>query len=151
MDNFKKLIGKFSTSTMQKDISLLIENKCNQLLNFDCKTVDKFPDLKTTSKNNDSGQIPISNIVGYCPTSANNTRVCSTCNKDISKKKKGAKFCSKKCKNNYTNPILNPKNNLLRRLYKTQTGGLLFDVSEFIVLSEQQRELLSRINSIYNN
>lgn len=145
-DNFKKLIEKYSTSTMQKDISLLIEKKCNELL----KIVDKFPDCKTTSKDNESGQIHISDIVGYCPPSANDTRVCLTCKKDISDKKKTAKFCSKKCKNDYTNPILNPKNNLVRRLEKLQSGCLLFDVSEFIVLSEQQRELLNRINSIKN-
>lgn len=146
-DNFIKLIEKYSTSTMQKDISLLIEKKCNELL----KTVDKFPDCKTTSKITDSGQIHISNIVGYCPPSANDTRVCLTCGNDISHKRKTARFCSKKCKNDYTNPILNPKNNLLRRLERVQSGCLLFDVSEFIVLSEQQRELLNRMNSIKNS
>jgi len=146
-DKFKLLIEKYSTSTMQKDISLLIEKKCNELL----KIVDKFPDCLTDTKTADSGQIHISNIVGYCPTSANDTRVCFTCKNDISHKKKTARFCSKKCKNNYTNPILNPKNNLLRRLYKIQTGGLLFDISEFIVLSEQQRELLNRVNTIKNS
>lgn len=146
LDNFKKLISKFSTSTIQKDISFLIEKKCDELL----KIVDKFPDCKTTSKNDDSGQIHISNIVGYCPHPQNETRLCLTCGNDISHKKKTAKFCSKKCKNDYTNPILNPKNNLLRRLERVRGGCLLFDVSEFIVLSEQQRELLNRMNSIKN-
>jgi len=143
---FKNLVAKYSTSPIQKDISILIENKCNELL----KIVDKFPECKPTSKINESGQIPPYNIVGYCPTTAKDTRVCLTCGNDISHKRKIAKFCCKKCKNDYTNPKLNPKNNLLRRLYKIQTGGLLFDISEFIVLSAQQRELLNNINSIRN-
>jgi len=146
LDNFKKLIRKYSTSKMQNDISILIEKKFNELL----KTVDNFTDYKTTSKNDDSGQLHISNIVGYCPPSAKDTRLCLTCQKDISHKRKTARFCSKKCKNDYTNPILNPKNNLLRRLERVRGGCLLFDVSEFIVLSEQQRELLNRMNSIKN-
>jgi len=146
LDNFKKLIRKYSTSKMQNDISILIEKKCDELL----KIVDKFPDCKTTSKNDDSGQIHISNIVGYCPPSEITTRLCLTCGNDISHKRKTARFCSKKCNNDYTNPILNPKNNLLRRLERVRGGCLLFDVSEFIVLSEQQRELLNRMNSIKN-
>jgi hypothetical protein len=150
LDNFKKLVCKYSTSTIQKDISFLIENKCNELLKFDCKTVDKFPDLKTPQKITDSGQIHISNIVGYCPTTAKDTRVCLTCGNDISHKRKIAKFCCKKCKNDYTNPKLNPKNSLLRRIDKRKKDSTLFDVSEFIVLSEQQRELLNNINSIRN-
>jgi len=150
LDNFKKLICKYSTSTIKKDISFLIENKCNELLKFDCKTVDKFPDCKTPQKITDSGQIHISNIVGYCPTTAKDTRVCLTCGNDISHKRKIAKFCCKKCKNDYTNPKLNPKNSLLRRIDKRKKDSTLFDVSEFIVLSAQQRELLNNINSIRN-
>jgi hypothetical protein len=140
---FKKTVDKYSTSTIQTDLQKLIETKCFELLRNNSKTVDKFPDLK----NAESGQIHISNIVGYCPQSEIKTeRLCLTCKTDISHKKLIAKFCSKKCKNDFTNPILNPKNNLLNAVKRMQRRGLLFQVEE--LLTTQQIELLNRENTI---
>jgi hypothetical protein len=147
LSKFKKLICKYSTSTLQKDISLLIEKKCTQLLYDDNKKGDKLTDIIIPQKTTEKGQINISNIVLDCPIPI---RICLTCGKDISHKKKGAKFCKKKCRNKYTNPLLNPRNNLLRRLEKIQSYPLLFDVSQCIELTIQQRELINTPNSIYS-
>ena len=149
-DKFIKVVCKYSTSTMQKDISFLIEKKCTELLYHSGEIVDKFTDNLTIEKTTDSGQITTSYIVGYCPPSTINTRVCLTCQRDISDKKKIAKYCSKKCKNDFTNPLLTPKNNLIKKLKKIEKENCLFDVLEFVVFSEQQRELLNRKNTIQN-
>lgn len=150
LNNFKKLISKYSTSTLQKDISNLSEQKCNQLLNIEGKKGDKLTDLFNNIQHIKKGQINISNIVSFCPkVEDSKPRICLTCKTDISNKKKSAKFCSKKCKNDYTNPLLNPKNNLLRRIEKINSYPLLFDNSEFIILSAIEKELLIKTNSIY--
>jgi len=149
LNKFKNLISKYSTSTIQKDLSLLIEKKCTELLNYDYKIVDKFPDYLQTEKYSESGQNYISYIERICtPPLINKTRICLTCKKDISNKKITAKFCCKKCKNDYTNPILNPKNNFLKRFYKLKNENLLFDISNYTILTEEQTELLLKRNTI---
>lgn len=151
LDNFKRIISKYSTSTLKKDLYNLIEKKCNELLNIDIKTVDKFTEIINQKQNIKSGQIHISNIGGFCPLSdISINRVCLTCKRDISEKKKTAKFCCKKCKNNFTNPLLNPKNNLLKMIHRKKRFDLLFDLSEYIVLTDYQTELLNRKNTIQN-
>lgn len=148
LDNFKKIICKYSTSTLQKDISDLIEKKCTQLLTVENITGDKLTDISVLEKTTEKGQFNNSNIVTICPQPLN---LCLTCGNEFIRTKKNKRFCSKKCKNDYTNPILNPKNNLLRRLGKTNRYPVLFDVSLYTVLSERQRELLNRSNSIRNS
>jgi len=94
LDKFKTLIKEHSTGTLQKDISFLIEKKCNDLLNENYKIVDKFPDCLTTAKNNESGQIPISYIVGNCPQEENSFRFCPVTGIDITMQKITSKFLS---------------------------------------------------------
>jgi hypothetical protein len=76
------------------------------------------------------------------------TRTCPVCGLDISHKKRNAIFCSKSCKNAFTNPRLNPKNNLKQRINRRQSPGLLFPVRDY--LTPEQIQILSRPNSIYN-
>ena len=147
LSNFKKIIEKYSTSTIQNDISVLIEIKCNELLTINDKKGDKLTELSEPQKTTEKGQINISNIVSICPQPFHK---CKTCGSEYKPTKKNKKFCSKKCKNKFTNPRLNPKNNLLKRLGNISSGNLLFDVSEYIVLSDQQSELLTQKNTIQN-
>jgi hypothetical protein len=150
LKKFNGLVSKHSTSTLKNDISNLIGAKGNELMKPGSEIVDKFPDFETATGNPESGQIHILSIVGDCPQLGVDsiTRRCLTCQVDISHKKRGAKFCSKKCKNDFTNPKLNPKNNLLRKLQKYNSGLWLFDMPENIVLNEYRIELLSKPNTI---
>jgi hypothetical protein len=73
------------------------------------------------------------------------------CGKDLAGRKPGIKFCSKKCKNDFTNKLLNPRNNLLARLKRIENAGnVIFQDKEFIYLDEYQKTILQNRNSIYN-
>lgn len=151
LENFKKLLNKYSTSTLKNDISILIEEKCNKLLRNEIKKGDKFTNILNTSKSIEKRQNYISNIVSICPTiDGKKERNCLTCKKDISNKKESAKYCSKKCKNDYTNPLLNPRNNLIKRIKKLNSYPTLFDNNQFIKLSNYEMKLIKTQNSIYN-
>jgi len=152
LDNFKKLLIKYSTATTQKDISILIEKKYTELLNIDNEKRDKLIDILEPPKTTEKGQINILNIVGVCPVEEEETnRICLSCKKDISTKKKGAKYCSKKCKNDYTNPLLNPKNNLKKRIEKIRKYPVLFNTDTYLMLSVIERQIISQPNSIFPN
>jgi len=159
LDNFKSLLNKYSTSTIQADISKLISEKWDLLTFADIQTRDKITDfLKqfetrkgdkvTDLKITEKGQSNILSIVSFCPPQQ---RYCLVCGMDITKRRFNCKFCSKKCKNTFTNPLLNPKNNLIRKIDKRmkQPHGL-FDIQPFIKLSDRDKYLLSKHNSIYN-
>ena len=123
LDKFKNLQIKYSTSTMQKDVSLLIENKCKELANFDYVTGDKITDLlnicsdnekdkitniQTDPQNNQKGQNNTSDIVLDCPiTSSDNlVRICPISKLDISMQKPESKFlCITGIKYYYDNEI----------------------------------------------
>ena len=77
-------------------------------------------------------------------------RQCLICGKDISDRKSNAKFCCKKCKNDYTNPLLNDANNLKKRVKKVCSLPSLFDINLTLSLTAQQTELLHKKNSIYS-
>lgn len=133
-DKFKKLIAKYSTSTMKTDISQLIEKKCGQLL----KIADKFTNQSTLPKVNESGQIHNSNIVGYCPTQEQGIRLCQSCGRDITNQRSGSKFCSAKyvgtenahrCRNidsNFRHRVIRMKER--ERIFPT-----LFDTSPYYI------------------
>ncbi len=166
LERFKKIISKYSTSTLQKDISFLIESKFNELLIFDKATGDKltnflkqisfedrdkFTDYINSQKNSEKGQITNLHIERICPPDEVKTiRKCLTCGIDISHKREIAKYCSKKCKNDFTNPLLNPKNNLKRSIEKINLYPSLFDNSLYILLSNEKIKILNKKNSIYN-
>ncbi|MCX6232280.1 MAG: hypothetical protein NTZ33_12135 [Bacteroidetes bacterium] len=150
LENFKKLLNKYSTSTLKNDMSILIEEKCKKLLRIEIKKEDKFTDILNIPKSIEKGQIYISNIVSSCPMiNDKNQRICLNCKKDISDKKENAKFCSKKCKNDYTNPLLNPRNNLIKRIKRLNSYPVLFDNNQFIQLSNHEMKLIENQNSIY--
>jgi len=94
LDNFKELLKKYSTSTIQKNISDLIEKKCIELLNTDNETGDKLTDISNNPKTTPKGQINILNIVRICPVTELN----------ISMQKPGSKFlCIAGIRNYYQN------------------------------------------------
>lgn len=68
LENFKKLIIKYSCSDLKNEISELIQNKCIELLTIDEKKRDKFTNISVVNKTNEKGQIYISNIIEFCPT-----------------------------------------------------------------------------------
>jgi len=158
--------NKYSTSTIQKDVSELIEKKYKELSNFNeslrdkltdflnsniNKKRDKLTDLENYQKTTEKGQINTSNIVRICPIVEEDIkRECLTCKKDISNKKEVAKYCSKKCKNDYTNPLLNPKNNFIKRVKKINADQKLFNDIEYFNYTEFQIKLLTMENSIKN-
>ena len=102
LDSYKKTLNKYSTSTIQKDVSELIEKKYKELSNFNeslrdkltnflnsniNKKRDKLTDLENYQKTTEKGQINTSNIVRICPIVEEDIkRECLTCKKDISNK-----------------------------------------------------------------
>jgi hypothetical protein len=76
-------------------------------------------------------------------------RLCRTCLKDISHKKKGALYCSKKCKNDHTNNLLNDRNNLIKRKKRIYQHPVLFNPSTTLMLNHEQQKLLNNQNTIY--
>ena len=96
LDRFKKLINDYSTSTLQKDISFLIEKKCSELLTIENKKRDKCSDISEQQKTIEKGQPYISNIVNICPiNNEQENRICPVTELDISMQKPGSKFLSK--------------------------------------------------------
>ncbi len=151
LNRFKKLIQKYSVTNLQNNISNLIEKKCIQLLEIESKKGDKLTDYLEPNKTPKKGQINTLNIVVNCPLlDSQKKRYCLTCKKDISEKKLTAKYCSKKCKNDHTNKLLNPRNNLLKSIKNLNSYPVLFDTNIYIQLSIQKKDLLNKPNSIYN-
>ena len=170
MDNYKKCLSVHSSSNIQKNISELIIRKCDELLfinneirdkctdvlNFKSKRTaneneirDKCTDVLNYVKNGKKGQMYILDIKDICPIApVVKKRVCLNCNKDISQKSINAKYCSKKCKNDYTNPLLNPRNNLINRIAKLNRHTKLFADEEFYFFTSVQLDLLNNINTI---
>lgn len=73
---------------------------------------------------------------------------CKSCGRDITNQKKGSVFCSearygseaKRCRNRDSNP----RNNYLRREVRIKSGGLLFEIDDFITVKrvpDNNREL----------
>lgn len=160
ISRFKKLINNYSNRNLQDEISELICEKWNELtsiapdmrdkltkllIQFQSKTRDKL----TTTKNSNKGQNNTLSIEQrICPPPL--YRNCLICGINISNKKNNAKYCSKKCKNTHTNAILNPRNNLIKKLERrTKTPGL-FDTYSFIKISDKEKEILEKPNTIYN-
>ena len=149
MDNYKKCLSVHSSSNIQKNISELIIRKCDELLFINNEIRDKCTDVLNYVKNGKKGQMYILDIGDICPIAPEvKKRVCLNCNKDISQKSINAKYCSKKCKNDYTNPLLNPRNNLINRIAKLNRHTKLFADEEFFVFTSVQLDLLNNINTI---
>ena len=149
MDNYKKCLSVHSSSHIQKNISELIIKKCDELLFINKEIGDKCTDVLNYVKNGKKGQMYILDIGDICPIAPEvKKRVCLNCNKDISQKSINAKYCSKKCKNDYTNPLLNPRNNLINRIAKLNRHTKLFADEEFFVFTSVQLDMLNSINTI---
>lgn len=148
-ENYKKCFSVHSSSNIQKNISELIIRKCDELLFINNEIRDKCTDVLNSLKNSKKGQMYILDIKDICPIApVVKKRVCLNCNKDISQKSINAKYCSKKCKNDYTNPLLNPRNNLINRIAKLNRHTKLFADEEFFVFTSVQLDLLNNINTI---
>ena len=149
IDNYKKCLSVHSSSNIQKNISELIIRKCDELLFINNEIRDKCTDVLNSLKNSKKGQMYILDIGDICPIAPEvKKRVCLNCNKDISQKSINAKYCSKKCKNDYTNPLLNPRNNLINRIAKLNRHTKLFADEEFFVFTSVQLDMLNSINTI---
>jgi hypothetical protein len=162
LNKFKSLLTKYSTATIQQDISKLITEKWKELIFIDSETEDKITnfinsisvkkrDKITDLKYSEKGHNNNSCIVSVCPILS--IKTCKYCGKDISQTRKNRVFCdnNNKCKNDYNNPLLNPKNNF-KRMYekRMQEPPGLFNTNEYIILTEYQKQLQSKHNSIYN-
>ena len=159
LSKFKSLLKKYSSSAIQTEISKLIAEKWEQLSYADSRTkdsiaeflnqfIEKKGDKLTACQNIKQGQINTLNIVLNCPPI--NIRRCMVCGIDISHKRFNAKYCSKKCKNAFTNPKLNPRNNIKKKIERRMKQEYLFDIRPFIKLSNREKYLLSKPNSIFN-
>lgn len=90
----------------------------------------------TQNNTSNSVLIPLDN--GH-ETTTTTRRFCKSCGRDISDQKRGSVFCSetrygaeaKRCRNQDSNP----RNNYLRREAKIKSGGLLFEIEDFITVN----------------
>jgi len=115
--HFNKLLKEFSTSTTHTKISNLIEQKCKQLnenicplINHDLsKKIDDISNVKCPQINRYNTQLKCGHFnpqKSQFKKEPKNTqkkplKKCKVCATDISQKKQGTKFCSKKCNNKY--------------------------------------------------
>ena len=132
---FKELVLKYSPSDLQKEISKQILDKWNELKSYPILSLVE----NNTVTQNDTHIVP---HIGK-----QDKRYCLTCGRDISHQKPESKFCSeklygpevKKCRNINSNP----RNNFKKKLSKILSGPQLFDSSQYLKLSEQQRYWIS--------
>jgi hypothetical protein len=148
VERYKKITSKYSN--IQNEIANLILKKGNELIHIDSKNRYKLTEWLTVWDNENKVQINTSNI-GLKYTSSP-VKTCKHCGTDISHTRKNRLFCNnnEKCKNDFNNPKLNPKNSLLKRIRKIENQMMLFSFDEVVKYSEHQKALLSKPNSIYN-
>lgn len=145
---FIDLVHKYTTFDIPLNVGNAITEKWNELQTRTPQTLHNM----TGGINSDNTQYDRSSIGSYCVNlDINNQTLCKVCGKDLAGRKPGIKFCSKKCKNDFTNKLLNPRNNLLARLKRIENAGnVIFQDKEFIYLDEYQKTILQNRNSIYN-
>lgn len=150
MKKFKSIVSSLNGDKLHTIVTDLLSQKLNEFRSE--VEQKKGANLPTCMSNNieEQGANSPFNYTVEMPQSLHQ-RNCLVCGGDISSKKLSARFCSKKCKNTFTNPILNPRNNLLRKIERRCTPGLLFPCGEGIVLSPEQQHLINRPNSIYHS
>ncbi len=162
LERFEKLLEK-RQSNLKETVTRLVRDKFTDLLNIsnpeqiEIEPIKKGTNLPTCI-NSTGEQItePIiekgTNLhrvysVSLSPTEK---RACLSCGNDINHLKKGARFCSKKCKNDYTNPRLNPANSLKNRIKKIEGYPLLFSIDMVVQLTAEQLRKTSEKNTIFN-
>lgn len=140
---FRKLLNSHGNETYFSEVKKMIPEMWEQLLYN--KTGDVLTDFEYNFLTDQRGRFNSLGI-GLNHSLSNNTkeRKCLTCGRDISTQKKGSKFCSekyngrevKKCRNK----VSNPKNNFLRTYHRIFNGPQLFDSSQYLKLTPQQRD-----------
>jgi len=137
-NRFNEILDKCGGNILKNTTRKLIYEKWNELAKTHEETLQKLTDLKKQHIT----EINHSSIVLIPSSSSKDSiRKCLTCGIDI----------SNKCKNKFTNPKLNPKNNLLHRIKKNDKNYKLFDTDSLLMLSVVQSHLLERPNTIYND
>ncbi len=153
-ERFENVLSKYQQSNIKEQVIKLTRNKLTELLTISgdklteqkehsetTKQGDKLTDTKQVKRTNSS----LTYSINLSPTQ---NKICLTCKKDISEKRKVAKFCSKKCKNDFTDALLNPTNNLKSRIKRIEKIPVLFKTTD--LLSQQHKKLLAKKNSIYS-
>ena len=158
-NRFNEILNKCDGNLLKEMTGILITEKWSELSKVDEETLRKLTNFQneetlqklTDFKNKEITEINHSSIglISSPSSSANIERRCLICGKDISDKKKVAKYCSTKCKNDYTNPILSHRNNLLKRIKNIERNPSLFNTVEY--LSSAERQILEHPNSIFKN
>ena len=158
-NRFNEILNKCDGNFLKETTGKLITEKWNELSKSDNETLQKL-----TNYNNNETVQELTNIENNEITEINHLsiklnpsiphlvqieRKCLFCGKDISGKRKGAKYCSKKCRNDYTNPKLTYYNNLLKRIQRFENDLLLFNTVDY--LSSSDRQILEQPNSIFKN
>ncbi len=162
LERFEKVLQKHQSKT-KETVATLVRDKFTDLLN-DCSCRESY-ELNTYKRGANLPTCigpPVEHTTGVISEDGTNLhlvysvslpstekRACLTCGKEIGNMKSVARFCSKKCKNDFTNPRLNPKNNLQSRIKKIERYPMLFPVEVVINLTIEQKEMVYGKNSIY--
>jgi hypothetical protein len=115
---FRELVQKYAPDNLQTDLKILVQNKLKEL-----QTVTQY--YHHTENATVTQNYPY--IVGN--NSKLNPRYCLTCGRDISKQKKGSRYCSEKIYGPKVKKCRNDKSNRKQYELRTYTGYLLFDLN----------------------
>ena len=139
---FKKLLSSHGTETYFPIVKKLIPEIWDQLLNN--KIGDVLTDFDNLQEIEQKGHFNQYSKLLIRPTPQNEVkRYCLTCGREITHQKTDSKFCSektfgpqvKKCRNTDSNP----RNNFKRKINKIFAVPQLFDSSQFLRLTPEQR------------
>ena len=127
---YNKLVANHTEESTHKKLLSAIEEKVSQL----CTNGPKNRTILTAFARSYGMEKPYHFIPLYIGLKENyehsrdkeeRQRKCKVCKRDISHKRKDAKFCSKRCRNAESNPRHNPKN-YRNRKYGSEPGPVLF-------------------------
>ncbi|MCB9231273.1 MAG: hypothetical protein H6581_06410 [Bacteroidia bacterium] len=137
---FRDIVRKYQPETLQDQLknSVLVEwqglldtppgilTQVAEFLNRWDSNSQKISTKLTGSENPDLYQINNSDVwLERYPTPTTSTRACKVCACDISDRRRDAIFCSKRCRNQDSNPRNNPRN-YRKRKFGTYLGISLF-------------------------
>lgn len=125
-NRFRTVVGKYGTKKLHSVLSVIINEKWNELLNHNSETLEN---INTYLKNNESGFCCFS-YLNYTKKTDKTLiqRLCLSCGRDISDQDPKSKFCSAKfvgeerahkCRNDNSNP----RNQHNRKLVKIYCNG----------------------------
>lgn len=143
---YDAMIGRYVAQPMKEQIADAIRQKWKILTFTNPKTLGEL----TTYQNPISGNInhSYSRLKSSMLTNADIAKkVCRHTGIDISNQKAGSKFISEKNSDEQFAHMVrnwdsNPRNNLRRKILKSNSYPTLFDVNQYLKLSDQDKELL---------